>query len=350
MRALRTLLLGLSSTALWPAYLLLSAYAARQAPWPRSFAIASASVLACLALATLASSLARWLLRPGGLGRNDPAVPARGGPPAPAAVLALVLAAVRAPGPRHAAQSRADRPEGRPVSAPAVCQLLVLGFELTVWGVVFRLVRGRSALVQWLSEHHERLGWLGRHRRLAAGAVLAAIGARDRARRAGLQLHRAAAGVGAGQTLVLIGFCYGLYRMILHAIDLHAWRWIDVGHAQGPSTESRRRRERRLDRARRPGGPAPTADGLPGAAVRSLSRGLDLERRPGTVPRAGQATARVERADQGWRSRQCDGGRRHHGRDHPADHHRRLAAPEHASSRSRSSPGCPTTPASGSRW
>jgi potassium efflux system protein len=41
----------------------------------------------------------------------------------------------------------------------------------------------------------------------------------------------------AGQTLVLIAFCSMLYQLILRAIDLHAWRWIHVRHAQGPETE-----------------------------------------------------------------------------------------------------------------
>jgi potassium efflux system protein len=43
--------------------------------------------------------------------------------------------------------------------------------------------------------------------------------------------------LGAGQTLVLVGFCYGLYRVILQVIDLHAWRWIRVKHGHKSSTE-----------------------------------------------------------------------------------------------------------------
>ena len=237
MRALRTLLLGLSSTALWPAYLLVSAYAVRQAPWPRSFAIASASVLACLALATLVSSLARWLLRPGGLGETTLLLPPSVARQILAAVLALVLAAVVLLVPAMLLSAGLIAPGGRPVSAPAACQLLVLGFELTVWGVVFRLVRRRSALVQWLSDHHERLGWFGRNRRLAAGALLAAIGLVIVLDARGYSFTARRLALGAGQTLVLIGFCYGLYRMILQVIDLHAWRWIRVKHGQRPGTE-----------------------------------------------------------------------------------------------------------------
>ncbi len=171
MRALRTLLLGLSSTALWPAYLLLAAYAARQAPWPRSFAIASASVLASLALASFASSLVRWLLRPGGWAESTFMLPPRVARQLQAAVLVLVLGGVLFLIPDMLLSAGLIALGGRPVSAPAACQLLVLGFELIVWGVVFRLVRGRSALVQWLSSGDQQRGWLVRHRRLAALAV-----------------------------------------------------------------------------------------------------------------------------------------------------------------------------------
>jgi potassium efflux system protein len=227
-------LLGLTSTAIWPAYLLLSAYAARQAPWPRSFAIAIASVLASLALATFATGLARWLLRSGGWAETTLLLPPRVAHQLHAAVLVLVLAGFSLLVPSMLLGAGLIAPGGRPVSAPATCQLLVLGFELTVWGVVFRLVRGHSALVQWLAGHHERLGWLGRHRRIAAIAVLAAIGLVIVLDSRGYSFTARRLALGAGQTLVLLGFCFGLYRMILQAIDLHAWRWIRVGAAHRP--------------------------------------------------------------------------------------------------------------------
>ncbi len=237
MRTLRTLLLGLCSTVLWPMYLLLSAYAARQAPWTRSFAIASASVLASLALASFVAGLARRLLRPGGWAETTLLLPPLVTRQLQAAVLVLVAAGVLLLVPDMLLSAGLIAPGGRPVSASASCQILVLGFELIVWGVVFRLVRPRSALVQWLAEQHERLGWLGRHRRPVAGAVLAAIGLVIVLDTQGYSFTARRLAIGAGQTVVLIGFCYALYRMILQAIDLHGWRWIHVGSALRPGIE-----------------------------------------------------------------------------------------------------------------
>jgi potassium efflux system protein len=217
-------------------YLLLAAYAARQAPWPRSCAIASAAVLASLALAAFATSLVRWLLRPGGwaettLGFRPPVARQL-----QAAVVALVLAGVLFLIPDMLLSMGLIGPDGRPISAPAACQLLVLGFELSVWGAAFRLVRSRSALVQWLSGQQTQSGWFARHRRLVALAVLSAIGLVIVLDARGYSFTARRLALGAGQTLVLVGFCYGLYRMILQVIDLHAWRWIRVKHGQGSAT------------------------------------------------------------------------------------------------------------------
>ncbi len=106
-------------------------------------------------------------------------------------------------------------PEGRPVTAPSLSRLLILGFELVVWGTCVRLLRGNSALldlahdsvldcdgsIRILRSHrrprhrrdlrgarrtdvpaaslgsrlHGSLVWLGRHRRVVAWLVLAAI-------------------------------------------------------------------------------------------------------------------------------------------------------------------------------
>ena len=44
MQALRSLALGLARAAIWPLYLILLAYAARVAPWPRSLGILVSAV------------------------------------------------------------------------------------------------------------------------------------------------------------------------------------------------------------------------------------------------------------------------------------------------------------------
>ena len=38
-------------------------------------------------------------------------------------------------------------PEGKPITAPALGRLLVLGYELVVWGTCVRLLRGCSPLL-----------------------------------------------------------------------------------------------------------------------------------------------------------------------------------------------------------
>ena len=55
-------------------------------------------------------------------------------------------------------------PEGKPITAPALGRLLVLGYELLVWGTCLRLLRGYSPLLGWLSlplsSHRTKLGRL----------------------------------------------------------------------------------------------------------------------------------------------------------------------------------------------
>ena len=50
MRIFRNPLIGVARSAIWPAYLFLASYAARQAPWPKPLAMPVATVLAMLAL------------------------------------------------------------------------------------------------------------------------------------------------------------------------------------------------------------------------------------------------------------------------------------------------------------
>src|SRR4051812_16149666 len=177
MRSIKTFLLGLASAAIWPTYLGLFAYAARQAPWPRSFAIAGASVLLCLALAAFVAGLARGLLRAGGWAETILLVPATVTRQLRVALLVLVASGVLFLVPTMLLGFGLIAPAGRPVSAPALCQFLVLGFEVTVWGAAFRVLRSRSPMVQWMTSHQDELGQLGRFRAMATGSVLAAIAA-----------------------------------------------------------------------------------------------------------------------------------------------------------------------------
>src|SRR5262249_10351410 len=64
MRGLRTLAMGVAAAAVWPLYLGLLAYTARQAPWPRGVGILVSAILSGLALAVLVHDLVKWLARP----------------------------------------------------------------------------------------------------------------------------------------------------------------------------------------------------------------------------------------------------------------------------------------------
>jgi small-conductance mechanosensitive channel len=233
MRALRTLLLSLAASSIVPGYLLLMAVAARQGPWPRSFAIAGSSVLTCLALASFATGLARWIFRSGGWGETNLLLPPAVARQFRAATQVVVLAAVILLIPEMLLREGRIAPVGRPVSAPTTCQFLVLTFEIIIWWVVFRLVRSHSALVGWLAESHARLGLVGRRRALAAWSVLTAIGVIIFLDARGYRFTAQRLALGTLQTLVLIGACWGLYRMLVKAIDHHAWRWIRIGYGHG---------------------------------------------------------------------------------------------------------------------
>ena len=66
MRGLRSFALGTAASAIWPSYLILAAYMARQAPWPRQHEHPGLGQLAGLALLLFLHGLLRWLTRPSG--------------------------------------------------------------------------------------------------------------------------------------------------------------------------------------------------------------------------------------------------------------------------------------------
>ncbi len=151
MRALLSLALGLARAALWPLYLILLAYAARVGPWPRSLGIVVSAVLTGLAPALLVLDLLRWLARPGGWPQRHLDVPplvARqlGRAGRFAAVVAVVLLL-----PAYLFDHDLIAPEGRPLKAPALARMLLIGFELTIWATCLRMARGRSPCLEWLA-------------------------------------------------------------------------------------------------------------------------------------------------------------------------------------------------------
>ena len=151
MQALRTLALGLARAAMWPLYLVLLAYASRVAPWPRSIGILVSAVMTCAAIAIFIDELLRLLAWPSGWAERKLGVPA-----AVARQLGwdgrfVVSSAVVFLLPVYLLDHELIAPEGKPITAPALGRLLVLGFELFVWGTCVRLVRGGSPLLGWLS-------------------------------------------------------------------------------------------------------------------------------------------------------------------------------------------------------
>src|SRR5262249_31574452 len=115
-------------------------------------------------------------------------------------------------------------PGGRPVQAPAVVRGLTITFELCVLAIAFRVTRGRAPLFQWLTRLPDRLGWLTRRRRAVSGAVLAAILAVIVLDALGYCFSARQLASGMAGSLVVAAVCWGLHRLMLRAIDRHAWR------------------------------------------------------------------------------------------------------------------------------
>jgi small-conductance mechanosensitive channel len=262
MQALRSLALGLARAALWPLYLILLAYASRVAPWPRSLGILVSAVLTGAAIAIFIHELLRLLTWPSGWAERNLGVPG---------VVArqlgwdgrfVVIGALVFLLPVYLLNHELIAPEGKPITAPALGRLLVLGFELFVWGTCVRLVRGGSPLMDWLSiplayksesetlkpdasapamptapltdqrsnltassRFYATLFWLGRRRRAAAGLVITAIAAIVVLDVRGYSFTARRVAAGGIQTAVAIALAVVAYRVILQAITRNAWRW-----------------------------------------------------------------------------------------------------------------------------
>ncbi|SIO16281.1 potassium efflux system protein [Singulisphaera sp. GP187] len=228
----RGILVSIAYSAILPSYICLMAYTARQAAWPRTLAVPVAYGLAMLAPPAFIAGLVRWMLRPKGWAEETLKVPAEVTRQLCTTVLALLAAGVPLLLPSWLLTRGWLTPEGRPVASGSLGQILGLVFELIVWGVVFRLARGRSPLIQWLQQFPTRLGWLTKRRRTLCWSVLAAIGGVIILDGAGYSHSARRLALGAGQGLVVLSICFCVYRMVLTAIDHHAWRWIRVGNAQ----------------------------------------------------------------------------------------------------------------------
>ncbi len=241
-QGLRSLTLGTAAAAVWPSYLLLLAYVARQAPWLRSMSIMMCAALVGLSLALFLHGLLRWLTRPSGwveryLGMPGPVARqlGRAGRFVIGAAALLLL-------PAYLLDDGLIAAEGRFLSAPAFTRFLVLAFELVMWGACIRLLRGRSALMASLamesadpsaaaaeaggSRVHAGLAWISRRRRGAALLLLAGIGAVIVLDVRGYSYSARRLAVAGSQTAVGIALCVAVYRTMARAIDRRVGRWV----------------------------------------------------------------------------------------------------------------------------
>jgi potassium efflux system protein len=265
MRAFRSLALGIAIVAVWPTYLVLLAYVSRVAPWPRSLGALVSAGLSGLAIAMWVHDLLRWLARPSGWLERHLEIPeavvrqiGRAGRFIAVAAVVLLL-------PVYLFDHGLIAPEGRPVTAPSLSRMLILGFELVVWATCVRLLRRSSALLACItiplstgtdsdpvplvslpSSPWSRsaaitggnapvvssgsrvlawLAWLDRHRRVVAWLVLAAIAAVIALDVRGYRYTARRLAVGGSESFGAILLAAAGYRALGRVIDHHRWRW-----------------------------------------------------------------------------------------------------------------------------
>ena len=265
-RAFRSLLLGLAWASIWPAYLVLLAQAVRLGPWPRNLGLLSSTLLYGLALAAFIPGVLAWMTRREGWTERFLGVPTPVGRQICRAGRFLAAAAVIFLVPVYLFSSGEFAPDGRPITAAAICRFLIQGFELSVWLTLVWLLRHGSPFMQWCNlesmaeslaegqpgavrsahdltsrsekvalsgDDHEDItgsgGWwmseLSRHRRLigwlvlALGAGIIALDVR------GYRFTARRLAARSVETLALLAFCWALYRGACRIIQEREKRW-----------------------------------------------------------------------------------------------------------------------------
>ena len=148
-RAFRSLLLGLAWASIWPAYLVLLAQAARLGPWPRNLGLLCSTLLHGLALGAFVPGVLAWMTRREGWTERFLGVPTPVGRQICRAGRFLAAAAVVFLVPVYLLSSGEFAPDGRPITAAAICRFLIQGFELSVWLTLVSLLRHGSPFMQW---------------------------------------------------------------------------------------------------------------------------------------------------------------------------------------------------------
>ena len=258
----RTLALGLMRLAIWPLYLVLVAYTARVAPWPRSLGVLVSAVSTGAAIAIFVHDLVHWLTSPAGRPERYLGVPTAVARQLNVGGRFVIVAAILLLLPVYLFDHELIVPEGKPIAAPSLGRLLVLVFELVVWGTCVRHLRGYSPFMDWLSlaprsaagnvraESTESsppvptdtsgtlpsvfsvsswaravLLWLGRRRSLVAGFALATIAGIIALDVRGYSFTARRLALGVSQSAVAISLASVVYRAIAKVISRNAWRW-----------------------------------------------------------------------------------------------------------------------------
>jgi potassium efflux system protein len=225
MKELRRLGFGIVSAATWPFYLVLMASTAKVAPWPRDIAWPVCLSLLGASLSLFVVNAGRMALRRGGWAEEVWLAPKDVTRQLRRVVMTLAIAGLVLLLPDFLLIEGLIAPGSRPISASALSRMLELGFELTCWILAYRLLRRSSPLLNWLGEEPSRLGWIGRHRRVATSAVLTLLGMVLVLDGAGFRFSARRLILGGILTLVLNAACYGTYLLLLRIIEKQAWRW-----------------------------------------------------------------------------------------------------------------------------
>ncbi|WP_435017097.1 mechanosensitive ion channel domain-containing protein [Tundrisphaera sp. TA3] len=225
MRYPRRLALGLLSAAIWPGYVAVLGFAAYAAPWPRNVAW-PLSVTLLFASFSLFFIILGWMATgPGGWAEVSFQAPPRAIRQGRRVMMTLPVAFMLFLLPTFLAHQGLIAPEERPVSAVALCRLLVLAFELTCWVLAYRLLRRTSPILQWLISDPEWSGWIGRHHLSITRSILVGLAIVIGLDAAGYRYSAQRLTFGWGGSLIVALLCWGLYTLLVRFIGGHAWRW-----------------------------------------------------------------------------------------------------------------------------
>jgi potassium-dependent mechanosensitive channel len=259
MRALRSLALGLAVSAIWPSYLVLLAYTARQAPWPRSVGILVSAILSGVAITVFVHEFLRWLTRPDGWAECHMELPREVARQLGRAARFTAVSATVLLLPVYLFDHALIAPEGRALHALALCRFLIIAFELVVFATCFRLLRGDSPLMAWLTREQVApssegtaaglpsteparttpiplarlltgLRWLSRGRRLIVRLILVGVVGVIVLDVRGYSFTAKRIALGGTSTAIIIAAAVMAYRASVRAIEAHAARWARPTH------------------------------------------------------------------------------------------------------------------------